>query len=1076
MADEPVLMFHIGSDNWQRQGEFAPGSGMIHKAMHDTFNGMPGVKCYSLYPSRRQTDPDDDSTFRIFKLDHDIPVCEGASSHSSYRWHTMEDTQFLAYAQRLESEICAFMDEIEKKEGRSFDFLVSHHAFANAMTGAQVVDRRQRQGNGKLRHFNFVHGAALQMYMKEKENDPEYPMRFLHLAQSHGVFNSLQGCAGAWAISQDYIQKFTACFPAYPEDNLVFSRVGVDQLLYRPKGTTVEADLARHLREGDRERFAAAGVKRVVIFVGEFVDWKRLDVLLYAAEQYEKNFADMGTLIVGTGSPEDVEKYEGLAKSLGLERAFFLGHKPQQEDVADLLSMAEVGIFPSYKESFGMIFLECMACGTPVIGAKSGGAMELVSDDLGALFPEEEQWRTEAGSRRLGERLSNMVSLSQVSNWKGMSKGKNCVPFVQANYSILAQCQNMLKNMKEWSKGGEAEEEPEGEVQNLALADGRKVKVCEDEVCITMALVEEVTKIANLAIKAKDAFSICLPGGSIVQSLDKLPKKKIDWSKVHVFFVNERIGEYKTFKNANKSFMKKFGIPAENVHKVPDGAPEEVAAAYEATLRGQPRNVVGLSPGGMLSVDLLLLGTGEDGHVGSLHPNKPATKASGEGKVVLPISEDGKSSIAVSMDFICAAKRVILSAAMEKRAPMVARALQCGCSSFECPASMVHAKETTWLVDQESIKDYNEKQVSEPPLASYKSFWDLPGMKAGVITGDLAWLLLQYAKAKGFAIPAFNCTSTSSVNAVLEAGKKLNRPVIVQFSEGGSAFFAGKSLPNDRKQASILGAVAGAHFVRSVAPAYGIPVLVHSDHCAKKLLPWFDGMLDFDEAFFRYKGEPLFSSHMLDLSEEPHEENLSICKTYLERMAKMNLILEMEIGITGGVEDGVDNSGVAKDKLYSTPEEVWQVYETLNPISEKFTIAAAFGNVHGVYKPGNVVLRPELLGQFQAYASKALGGAQKPLFFVFHGGSGSEKKQIDEARSYGVVKMNVDTDTQWAYWEGLLNFYKKNEGYLQGQIGNPTGADKPNKSYYDPRKWVRESEVSMVNRVIESCTDLQNIN
>jgi len=235
-------------------------------------------------------------------------------------------------------------------------------------------------------------------------------------------------------------------------------------------------------------------------------------------------------------------------------------------------------------------------------------------------------------------------------------------------------------------------------------------------------------------------------------------------------------------------------------------------------------------------------------------------------------------------------------------------------------------------------------------------------------------------------------------------------------------------------------------------------------------------MLDFDEAFFKYKGEPLFSSHMLDLSEEPHEENIGICKTYLERMAKINLILEMEIGITGGVEDGVDNSGVAKDKLYSTPEEVWQVYETLSPISEKFTIAAAFGNVHGVYKPGNVILRPELLGQFQKYASKLLGGAEKPLFFVFHGGSGSEKEKIDEARGYGVVKMNVDTDTQWAYWEGLLNFYQKNEDYLQGQIGNPKGADKPNKSYYDPRKWVREAEVCMMKRVMESCTDLQNTN
>jgi fructose-bisphosphate aldolase class II len=354
------------------------------------------------------------------------------------------------------------------------------------------------------------------------------------------------------------------------------------------------------------------------------------------------------------------------------------------------------------------------------------------------------------------------------------------------------------------------------------------------------------------------------------------------------------------------------------------------------------------------------------------------------------------------------------------------------------------------------------------------TFWDIPGMKAGVITGDVAWGLMKFAKDKGFAIPAFNCTTTSSVNSVLEAGAKLGRPVMVQFSEGGAAFFAGKSLPNGEKQASILGAVVGAHYVRHVAPAYGIPVLVHSDHCAKKLLPWFDGMLEADEAFFKAHGEPLFSSHMLDLSEEPHEENVATCAKYFKRMAPMNQILEMEIGITGGVEDGVDNSGVSKDKLYSTNEDTKLVWDTLSPISEKFTIAAAFGNVHGVYKPGNVKLQPELLDQFQKHLGAILG-KEKPFFFVFHGGSGSEKKDIDNAVSYGVVKMNVDTDTQWAYWEGLLKFYKAKEGYLQGQIGNPEGPDKPNKSYYDPRKWVRESEVSMRDRVCESCKDLHNV-
>jgi fructose-bisphosphate aldolase class II len=358
------------------------------------------------------------------------------------------------------------------------------------------------------------------------------------------------------------------------------------------------------------------------------------------------------------------------------------------------------------------------------------------------------------------------------------------------------------------------------------------------------------------------------------------------------------------------------------------------------------------------------------------------------------------------------------------------------------------------------------------------AFWtEVPNIKAGVVTGDVAWDLLKHAKANKFAIPAFNCTSSSTVNAVLEAGRALNRPVMIQFSEGGSAFFAGKSLPNDKKvlQASILGAVAGAHYVRAVAPAYGIPVFVHSDHCAKKLLPWFDGMLEADEAFFKAHGEPLFSSHMLDLSEEPDEENIEICATYLQRMAPLNIILEMEIGITGGVEDGVDNSGVSKEKLYSTPEDVYKVWQALSPISEKFTIAAAFGNVHGVYKAGNVKLQPELLANFQKFAAEKVG-QENPLFFVFHGGSGSEKHDIATALGAGVVKMNVDTDTQWAYWEGVKNFYQAKEGYLQGQIGNPEGADKPNKSYYDPRKWVREGELTMVKRVQESCVDLSNVN
>jgi len=360
-------------------------------------------------------------------------------------------------------------------------------------------------------------------------------------------------------------------------------------------------------------------------------------------------------------------------------------------------------------------------------------------------------------------------------------------------------------------------------------------------------------------------------------------------------------------------------------------------------------------------------------------------------------------------------------------------------------------------------------------MAEYNTFWDIPGMKPGVITGEPAWNLLKFAKANKFAIPAFNCVTSSSCNSVLEAGAKLGRPVMIQFSEGGSFFFAGKALENKKKEASILGAVAGAHYVRNVAPAYGIPVFVHSDHCAKKLLPWFDGMLEADEEYFKAHGEPLFTSHMLDLSEEDHAENVGTCAKYFKRMAPMNQILEMEIGITGGVEDGVDNSGVDNSKLYSTSEDTELVWNTLSPISEKFTIAAAFGNVHGVYKAGNVVLQPDLLDKFQKHLEKKLGCGPNPFFFVFHGGSGSTEAEIKAAVSYGTVKMNVDTDTQWAYWEGLLNFYKKSHGYLQGQIGNPDGPEKPNKSYYAPRKCVRESEVTMCARVVEGCKALNNV-
>jgi fructose-bisphosphate aldolase class II len=347
----------------------------------------------------------------------------------------------------------------------------------------------------------------------------------------------------------------------------------------------------------------------------------------------------------------------------------------------------------------------------------------------------------------------------------------------------------------------------------------------------------------------------------------------------------------------------------------------------------------------------------------------------------------------------------------------------------------------------------------------------------GVVTGDNLRKLFKYAKEHKFAIPAVNCTSSSTVNAVLEAARDIKAPIIIQFSNGGSAFYAGKGISNANQEASILGAVAGALHVRQVAKAYGIPVILHSDHCAKKLLPWFDGMLKADEEYFAVHGEPLFSSHMLDLSELPKEENISICVSYLKRMAKMNQLLEMEIGITGGEEDGVDNSHAEKSSLYTQPEDIWDVYKAFSEVTDMFTIAAAFGNVHGVYKPGNVVLAPEILGKHQEYVRKQLGcNEEKPVNFVFHGGSGSTVQEIKTALSNGVVKMNIDTDTQWAYWVGLRDFYESKKGYLQGQIGNPEGEDKPNKKYYDPRTWVRESEKTMIKRVKEACEYLDNVN
>lgn len=349
-------------------------------------------------------------------------------------------------------------------------------------------------------------------------------------------------------------------------------------------------------------------------------------------------------------------------------------------------------------------------------------------------------------------------------------------------------------------------------------------------------------------------------------------------------------------------------------------------------------------------------------------------------------------------------------------------------------------------------------------------------IKPGVVTGNDVQEIFKTAKANSFALPAVNVINTESVNAVIEAAKVINSPVIIQFSNGGAHFYAGKGLSNDKEFAAIQGAISGGIHVHRMAEAYCVPVILHTDHAAKKLLPWIDGLLDFGEKYFKETGKPLYSSHMLDLSVEPLKDNIEICKRYLERMSKIDMTLEIELGITGGEEDGVDNTEIHSSKLYTQPEHVAYAYEELGKISNKFTIAASFGNVHGVYKPGNVKLEPVILHNSQVYIQKKLNTQPNPVDFVFHGGSGSEKEKIKEAISYGVIKMNIDTDTQWATWEGVLKFYKKNEGYLQGQIGNPEGEDKPNKKFYDPRAWLREGQKSMVERLKIAFEDLNAIN
>jgi fructose-bisphosphate aldolase, class II len=349
-------------------------------------------------------------------------------------------------------------------------------------------------------------------------------------------------------------------------------------------------------------------------------------------------------------------------------------------------------------------------------------------------------------------------------------------------------------------------------------------------------------------------------------------------------------------------------------------------------------------------------------------------------------------------------------------------------------------------------------------------------IKPGVVTGEALNQLLRHANENNYALPAVNVVSTGSVNAVLEAAKAVNSPVIIQFSNGGGIFYAGKSLSNDGQKAAIAGSISGALHVHQLAEMYGVPVVLHTDHCAKKLLPWIDGLLDASEKHFESTGKPLFSSHMIDLSEEPLEENIEICAKYLARMAKMGMTLEIELGVTGGEEDGVDNSDVDSSKLYTQPSEVAYAYEELNKISPNFTIAAAFGNVHGVYKPGNVSLKPIILKNSQDYIKEKYNTGELPVNFVFHGGSGSSREEIREAIEYGAIKMNIDTDMQWATWEGVLNYYKKNEGYLQTQLGNPEGADSPNKKYYDPRVWLRKGEDSMVSRLKVAFEDLNCIN
>lgn len=347
---------------------------------------------------------------------------------------------------------------------------------------------------------------------------------------------------------------------------------------------------------------------------------------------------------------------------------------------------------------------------------------------------------------------------------------------------------------------------------------------------------------------------------------------------------------------------------------------------------------------------------------------------------------------------------------------------------------------------------------------------------SGVLTGTQVQEVFKLAKAKAFALPAVNVIGSNSINAVLETAATLNSPIIIQFSNGGAQFNAGKGLSNEDQKAAIAGAIAGAKHVHELAEAYGASVILHTDHCAKNLLPWIDGLLDASETYYQQHGKSLFSSHMIDLSEEPIEENISICKSYLERMSKMEMTLEIELGITGGEEDGVDNSDVDASKLYTQPEEVAYAFEELSKVSSQFTVAAAFGNVHGVYKPGNVKLTPKILKNSQEYISEKYKLPKNTVDFVFHGGSGSTQAEIEESIGYGVIKMNIDTDLQFAFTEGIRDYMNDQVEYLRNQIGNPEGADQPNKKHYDPRKWLRLGEETFKTRLKKAFEDLNNVN